>query len=258
MSTSRVTASAAIVPKGGRTDEECEDAAQLGRLPYPWGIQQVAAPFRVAVADGATESLLGGRWASILCKHFCEGNLGTGLEGAIASARAEWEHELGQLRRSRGAQGLSWLEEGALARGTFATIVGVEVADGLARAWAVGDSCLFVRRGRQQRSSFPVESAANLTSRPELVRAEQANGPGDSASIRQWEGSLESGDVLYLVTDAVAGWVLATGETGADPFPTLDRSVEHGPTGLAAWTRQVRRDRLITDDDCTIVRLALD
>lgn len=257
MNVCRVTASAAMIPKGGRTDEECEDAAQLGRLPYPWPTQQVVAPFRIAVADGATESLLGGKWASTLCKHFCEGDQGAGLQEPIASARTDWEDQLRVLHQSRGAQGLSWIEEGALARGTFATIIGVEVVGGSARAWAVGDSCLLIRRSHHRLFSFPVESAADLTSHPELVRAEGASGAGDLAAIHQWEGPLESGDVLYLVTDAVAGWALATSESGVDPFSTLDQSMQHGPSGLSAWLGQGRRDSLIKDDDCTIVRLAV-
>ncbi|WP_426571343.1 hypothetical protein [Aquihabitans sp. McL0605] len=246
-----------MAPKSGRADDECEDAAQAAMLRAPWPEQELEIPVRVAIADGATESLLGGQWAGLLCHHFCADPVGAGLSDALAAARRGWPQHLVDFRRRHGEDGLSWLEEGALARGTFATVVGMELVEGSVRAWAVGDSCLLVRRGPRLRASFPVTSAQELSSFPDLVRAEGAIDLSDLPTLNTWEGRVEAGDVLYLVTDAVAGWALATREAGEDPLGALDRSVDGGRAGMSAWLERERRDGRMKDDDSTIVRVAV-
>jgi hypothetical protein len=135
------------VPKRGSSLEEYEDAAWVGPAGDGSGeIQQQS--LTVAVADGASESLLAGHWARRLVGVFGRATAATrgkrGFMTAYREAASGWDQEVFQYiaeREKRDAP-IQWYEEPGLAKGAYATILAVRFScgqDGQPPTWeAVG------------------------------------------------------------------------------------------------------------------------
>ncbi len=142
------------VPKRGNMPEEYEDAFWIGPDGDNDG-ELDGSVLRMALADGASESLLASRWANLLVA--CFGTIATaastpaGFLNAYESAASKWDEELAAYKAERDSRGapIQWFEEPGLAKGAYATILAVEFrhgAEGEPSAWTascLGDSCLF-------------------------------------------------------------------------------------------------------------------
>lgn len=224
-------------PKAGNSWEEFEDAfacnASLGRF---------------AIADGASESMFAGEWASELCESFVadatdDGKMGPWLE----AARVRWQARIGE-------QPEVWHVAEKLRDGSFATFLGVTVelgeTSGRWRAIAVGDSCVFLVRGGRLACAFPVDRAASFGTRPQLIGS---HGEG-RIRVAAAHGDLADGDVLLLMTDALAEWFLTGHEGGGTPWRELCALSE---STFADWTNARRKERRLKNDDVTIVTIEL-
>jgi hypothetical protein len=90
------------------------------------------------------------------------------------------------------------------------------------QAVAVGDTCLFHTRGAALLRAFPLENSQQFSNAPKLVGARtSAEEVLDRCHV--WpDGSGQSGDRLWLMTDALAQWCLAEHEAGGNPWAELD------------------------------------
>lgn len=134
------------------------------------------------------------------------------------------------------------------------------VASGHWRALAIGDTCLFHVRGGELVEVGPLQSSDEFDSRPVLLAS---RGPqqlaGSDTHVRMLGGAWRSGDTFYLVTDALAKWMLQQQETGDSPWQAL---IE-----LGTDAEEVPFDRLVADlrssgalhnDDSTLLRVEVD
>src|SRR6266487_5695625 len=108
------------VPKRGSSLQEYEDAAWVGPDGNGSGEMQQRS-LKVAVADGASESLLAGRWARRLVEIFGKARSATrtraGFIAAYHDAVSGWDQEVLKYtaeREERGAP-IQWYEEPGLA-----------------------------------------------------------------------------------------------------------------------------------------------
>ena len=113
-----------------------------------------------------TESAFAGEWARRLVERFVEG--GADWSAWLADARARW------LDGVVLPEPKPWFVEEGLARGAFATFLGIRLIGRSAEAVAVGDSCLFLIRDDDLRRAFPLNDPAAFDNTPPLIGSRAA------------------------------------------------------------------------------------
>jgi hypothetical protein len=240
-------------PKAGNADDEYEDAFYSAKRPGS------AARIALAIADGATESLLSRQWANLLVKRFVrQWQRPENLEYWLANTWRAWQREKREYirRRERAGKPIQWYEEPGLQAGAFAALLGVVLTrapQGLAwRAVALGDCCLVQVRDNVMGRAFPIENADAFHNRPFLLGSHPARNAAEH--FRFAEGTLARGDRMYLMTDALAAWFLRAHEQGAQPWQELDAFC--AAEAFAAWLTEKRAAHAMRNDDVTLMRLA--
>ncbi len=247
-------------PKAGNSEAEYEDAFSV-------------APSVIAIADGATESSFAGLWARALVSGATSGTM---PERDDADHVAAWTNPLQEAWRSQVPwDRLPWYAEEKTRQGAFATLLVLtlsspplckeKVSDVTSeasvkpeeetawRAMAIGDSCLFQVCGEDLVASFPLERADQFDSRPILLSANPANNGAVWSRIHTCTGRMGSGDVLFLMTDALAKWFLAEYESGNKPWQEL-LCLTTQEEFLAKIT-SLRENHAMRNDDVTLVTL---
>lgn len=254
-------------PKRGASIAEYEDAKFVGSDGKAEGeISQW--PLRAIIADGATESLLAGRWARHLVTTFgsscADITTADGFSTAYGDSVAGWTQELHQYKeeRARRDSPIQWYEEPKLARGAHSTLLAVELRDGAegrSPVWAaaaVGDACVFHVREEQLLRSFPMARAEDFSNQTALLNS---HGTPQTAlrrhlatDARDWQAE----DQFYLATDALAAWCLQTTAEGGRPWEVLrDLDTADANGSFSDLVDGLRADRALRDDDTTLIRI---
>jgi serine/threonine protein phosphatase PrpC len=228
------------LPKHGNADAEYEDA---------WAVD--AAAGRFAVADGASETSFAARWAQLLTEGFIAAPRPAALSDWLADQRRLWLDEVNALE-------LPWYAEIKREQGAFATFLGLGVRAPTAkrrggwRAAAVGDSCLMQVRDGRCIHTFPVQKSAEFGNQPRLIGSRGADAKPDLG-----RGTLEAGDRLLLMTDALAQWYLQTHEAGGDPWEAvaLVLADEKPQSAFADWIAWLRDRDDLRNDDVTLLAI---
>lgn len=251
----RIRVEAAWVQKEGNKPSENEDASAPEHTTLFEG-----TTLPVAVADGATESLFSGLWARLLVRAFTHTPFPDAdrLLAALPDLQRQWDADV------RGKD-LPWYAQEKLHEGAFATLLGLSLSEaegspGQAtwHALAVGDSCLFQVRKEQVLRSFPLERAEAFGSAPFLIATHRARNAGVANQVRTATGELHAGDTLLLMTDALACWFLSEHERGQAPWRALPGPEEEAlQEAFQAFVGDLRRRKVIRNDDCTLLRLHL-
>jgi len=233
------------IAKAGNTAAECEDA-------YAWASDDFADYF--SVSDGATESSFSREWAKELVHDFVDRSISThsivnpsNLNDWLLPLQRNWANWLA-------SQNLVWFAKRKAEQGTFATLIGLIIQQDLQwEAFAVGDSCLFVVRDGNLKHSFPLTKSNELGYRPYLIGTlRQTELP---AVARHLTDIAQQGDRLYVVTDALAGWILASLEDRQNPWVQLDQILSH--SAFSAWVEILRDRREIVNDDTTLLHIEI-
>ncbi len=226
------------LPKRGNTEDEYEDA---------WAADPARGRF--AVADGASETLFAGRWAQLLTEAFLGAEHPWDVAEWLSGPRRQWAAEVMGLE-------LPWYAEMKREQGAFATLLGVGVRrpspdrPGRWRAVAVGDSCLIRVRKGGGLSSFPMQKSTDFGNQPHLIGSR-----GGVLKVEQGAGSLQPGDRLLLMTDALAQWFLHAHEAGGRPAEdvALLLSAAEPDDAFAAWIEEMRGRDDLRNDDVTLI-----
>lgn len=231
------------LPKAGNTDTEYEDAAACSRR------RTTRAPFRCAVADGATEAPNSGLWARLVVDAHLHGGFdGSRREATIRALQAQWESTTSQPVRT-------WYEEEMSERGAFSAFVGLTFRKSRSgchwRAAAIGDCCLFHIRQERLLQSFPMTCAEAFDSRPHLLPSRPQFLERALSRFVECEGTWRAGDSFILASDALAAWLLSG---GANPGRRLQDALQlQNSHTFASWIQDARqgnsgRSRLRNDD----------
>jgi hypothetical protein len=225
---------------------------------------------RIAVADGASESLLAGRWARRLVGTFgtTEGSAKNGSDFATAYREAiqTWNDDIAGYAEERAERGtpVQWYEEPGIAKGAHATIVVAELRDGqngqppTFEAAAVGDSCVFQVRNEALYARFPLDDSASFSYQPPLLSSQGTEDDILRRNIKLYADVLESGDSLYFATDALAAWFLRAEEAGGQPWaPLRDLGDSASEIEFSGWVEDRRDSGDMHDDDTTLVRIEI-
>lgn len=249
------------VQKAGNAEEEYEDAycpAENGR--------REGAQLRFAVADGASEGMLSGGWAKILVELHCQFDWTAGsIEQFLERAYGDWKTFTSEYLHGRETRQspVQWYEEPGFEEGAFSTLLGLTLTEaskdrpGEWTACAVGDSCLFHVKGNALVKNFPVEQSADFNNRPVLLASNPGRNGQVGGAFRRESGTFESGDVFYLMTDALARWALRENEEGRNPWAVLRSYGTRDTKAFGAWVTALRKDRELRNDDVTVLRIDL-
>jgi hypothetical protein len=254
------------VPKRGSSPQEYEDAVWVGPDGDGSG-ERRASSLTMAIADGASESLLAGRWARRLVGVFGTNRATRTRPAFIATYRTAvggWDDEVNEyvMQREERDHPIQWYEEPGLAKGAHATILAVEFRDGRSgrvptwSASAIGDSCLFQVRDELLYASFPMSDATSFTYQPPLLGSRGADESVLRRHVKVTTRDWERGDSFYLMTDALAAWFLRLNECGGRPWePLRDMDTLDAALDFEGWVEE-RRDRdQMNNDDTTLVRV---
>ncbi|MFI9462629.1 hypothetical protein [Streptomyces xiamenensis] len=256
--------------KDGSTVSECEDALHI--RPESGPDEPVTHALCAAVADGASESLLAGRWARVLVEHTAEiGALhpetfrdpGSFAGELVHRAVTPWADLITQYTEQRTAQGrpVQWYEQPGLDKGAFATLAAVRLTpspDAFAWHWravALGDSCLFHLDNDGVRSSFPLTDSSGFGLTPQLLGSRNNDVALIADRLQYAEGQLYSGQRLLLATDALAAWVMRARENHISPWRELGEVTDQGPEKFSRWVGEQRMRKLMRNDDVALLRI---
>ena len=231
--------------KAGNTPDEYEDAF------WPEQAEKVAEAFRVAVADGATETSFSRQWAELLVRAYCANEAMHRDLGWILP----WIQKVWCRRVS--AKPLPWYAEAKLQFGAYSSLIGLTIwgkrlESGTARwkAIAVGDSCLFQVRDNRLIIAWPLRRSDQFNNRPLLISSRPENNAYLAEQIARLSGDWESGDLFYLMTDALACWFLRTLEQGYVPGEVIP---DFGNQTFSDWIADLRASKQMRNDDVTLV-----
>ncbi len=228
-------------PKRGLSPDEIEDVV--------WGDGQSGC---FAVADGATQTLFAGRWATLLTERFV-------ADPIFPSSPGEWADWLKPIRqqwwREIADVSLPWYAEHKLPEGAGATLIGLCLRpDHTWQALAVGDACLFHWRGDQLFRSFPISDPTAFHNRPQLV---SSHAPSAERPPQDADGLWQPGDRFLMMTDAAAQWFLAETTAQREPWPTVNRilDIHDSPPEQLEEIERLRDSLALRDDDVTLVMI---
>jgi hypothetical protein len=251
----RISAQAFHAPKAGNQESEYEDAL-CPEVPL---IGEKGSVFRFAVGDGATETSFARIWAKQLVRAFCKGKLeGDEFPLSMRSLRERWLKFVSK-------KAMPWYMEEKVRSGAFAAVVGLALHDstegdeeGMWRALAIGDCCVFQVRRRKLVTSFPIQSSCQFNSSPLLLSSRGALDQDDSQAILTMCGTWRKGDAFYLMSDAVACWFLTQVEKGRVPSRELQDLSPNKGEDFDSWLASLREHKAIRNDDVTVLRIEIE
>ncbi|AWT52255.1 protein phosphatase 2C domain-containing protein [Mycolicibacterium smegmatis] len=252
------------LPKAGATDAEYEDASansvsDQGSVDLTPEVDDV----RIAVADGATESLLSGNWARALSQRVVTEQVShRRWADSIKLAIEDWPAQLDAYRAERDSRNkpIAWYEEPGLARGAEATLIALRLRnareDGNAYWWsmAVGDATLFQIRGDSCLRTFPMKRSESFNTAPDLIRSLDHESTF-KIRLRKTSGAWQPEDLFFLCTDALAAWFLERREHREKPWEVWRDFGSDDCITFERWVDEERGNGRLKNDDVTLVRM---
>ena len=239
------------LPKHGSSAEEYEDAYSPKDK-----INQDKKVFRCAVADGATETSFSNIWAQLLADAYVEEDLN------IEQLAKIWKQKTTKADQT-------WYVEEKLAGGAFAALVGLTIRaskdkrekSGTWQAQAAGDSCLFQVRNKELITCYPMKKWTQFNSNPELLSSNTKNNTDEVTETLSTtiEEEWRSGDVFYLMTDAIACWFLRRHDDTEDATDAIATITSQDTLFNLANTERRHKDddgrAWMRNDDVTLMRI---
>ncbi len=232
-------------PKLGNKTEEYEDAFAIN-----------PGRGKLAVADGASDSIFSGLWARSLVNSYVESDLSITtddfMENLVSAARAKWHTDIEWDK-------LKLFVKNKAINGSFSTLLLVESLGDRTfrkvRVLSVGDSCILLENGGSI-SSFPLEKHEDFNITPKLVWS----GYGSPFSREyRWEKppfltaeyEIAESDTMIIATDAVSKWLLQF-------YPSSWEKVSDGTSNLRQMFESEVKEGRMRNDDLTLVKVVID
>lgn len=241
--------------KRGNRVQEFEDA-----YAFVQGSDWLENDFRIAIADGATESSFASEWAKLLVRSYRDQAFAD-----IEDLRKRVEILSQRWRQVVNRHNLPWFAEEKARRGAFSAFLGLELyktttnSIGSWRAVAVGDSCLFHLRNGILLQSFPFDLSEQFSSTPVLISSNQSMNIDVWSRVQFCEGDWQIGDEFILATDALSSWLLSQHEQGQQPWIEICELLLRKPKeSFQQWIDEKRALTMRNDDTTCIVILVED
>jgi serine/threonine protein phosphatase PrpC len=252
--------------KRGNTPDENQDAywpilAPLKDYNAERSYEHRGSHLTIAVADGATEGILGEIWSRMIVRSAGRLFPRLDLKSILNNSYRAWQRYLQwKSRDGRSVTSLpKWLEEPAIEQGTFSTLIAFNISEN--QNWtaiAVGDSCLFQIREERMILSWPIQNSDEFSKRPYLLSTAESWNQEISNNSRQAHGYWQSDDKFFLMSDALACWFLRKCEQDEKPWITLLNLGTEEVDGTFDLEVERWRDLdQMRNDDVTLIRLEI-
>jgi len=222
---------------------------------YPLSVEDALAISEdgtiIAISDGASESFDSQSWARILTDSYV----------ANPNVNGEWlEKAIQRYKELRDPSQLSWSQQAAYERGSFATLLGLRAhTDGQVSCLSVGDCLAIFVHTSAHHTSWRYSWAREFQERPMLLSTQ--------AGLNEFvcQSDFDSRHITWLIreplshvllmSDALAEWCLRSEEEG---IPARSRlSAIRSQEELASLVDHERARRNMRVDDVTLINLGV-
>jgi len=204
----------------------------------------------IAVCDGASQSYDSAAWAELLCRAFIEDHW---VDKAWIS------HAAADYNSRYALSDLPWMKQAAFERGSFSTLLGIEVLhDARLRVTAFGDSLLVISDRDRFVESFPYQDAENFDTDPQLISTSPVfnaylTDEFIQTHIRYFDLRCCEEPIIFLMTDAFGRWVLER----KDNPETWQMLLSLDQSGFARLIHEERSSRRMRKDDTTLLLIGI-
>ena len=234
-------------PKPGSRAEQCEDAFAYS-----------SSSSAVAVCDGAGTAFESRRWARLLADGFVAnpplGWADDNLLSWVDSLAAQWSQSIPWKE-------LNLFQEQKAQSGSAATLIGLKLAapsrqatTGTWECLAVGDSCLFQVSDGHLVKALPLTRSADFDVHPPLLSTQRNVNVRSIGQLVADDGTWQTGDRFFLLTDAIAQWFLRECERGEAPWDFLGSL---GDEPFITFVRDAQAQGLMRSDDVTVFMIGV-
>ena len=216
----------------------------------------------VAISDGASEGFMSRLWSKVLTICYVnwdttEVNIPEYIDFCIEIYEIQKQKYL--KKREMENKPLKWFEENLMAKGSFATLLGLSFVDsktkgGHWKSYSIGDSCLIQLR-ENIITIFPKMNSNSFTNNPNLISTNPNYNKNIQPQIKT--GEWRNGDTFYLMTDAIANWFHQEIEQKRKPWTIIDQFIENNKQGLNQFIAYLREAKKLKNDDVTIARVQI-
>lgn len=240
-------------PKAGYDASEYEDAYSVGEI-------SDNGPLRLAVADGATGATFSALWADLLATDYTSGRLTTEtIPTRVPYLARDWAKRVQ-------SHPLPWYAQAKVSNeGSHAALLGVTLspATGTYQAMVIGDCIFFHLRPTETGSenyrlirSFPYARWTDFNGNPVLIGTKPTTQTNINSHTVVQSGTVQAGDVLYLMSDALGAWFLREIEKERSPWLWLaPLDLPNGDATLTTMVRDLRDNKRLKNDDVTVIRV---
>jgi len=205
-----------------------------------------------ALSDGASVSFDSASWSRILVRRYARRPEFTTrwLNAAIAEFRKLYDRD-----------NLTWVQQAAFDKGSFASLLGVRIVDGgrLIQVFSIGDSLAVLCDGDRIAATFPFAAASEFTRSPQLLctnplqNAFLEKADADDDLTADWSFAGLERPALLCMTDALGHWLLSQRDRGRSPIGVL-RKLKTAKT-FARFVDEERAAGRMKRDDTTLLAL---
>ncbi|WP_335591664.1 hypothetical protein [Hyphomonas oceanitis] len=194
-----------------------------------------------AVSDGASESFASRRWSRILVSCFLRKADIT--QQTLIKAIAKYESGFDRPN-------MSWSAQASYDRGSYATMLGVQIFDDGASILGIGDSLAVLADGSSIKATFPYVSANQFHANPLLLSTipDRNEGVLEEEITTFWSFAGLEQPIVYAMTDALGAWLLADGHQRLSQIQRLTSQHDFDQLVLSA-----RADATMRTDDTTLI-----
>lgn len=230
-------------PKLGLADSDWEDGAAYSLKRR-----------RFAVADGASAGNRSREWAFTLVREFVRN--GPTMIGGLEDREVESRRWLRSIQKSfepdehefPESTMPTWIQNASRERGAFSTLLGGSIDATHLNAVSIGDCCLFLVGARNRPQTFPLTSAKDFGSTPDLV-ASSTEYPLPELKVLSID--IATTDMVYVASDALSAWLVD--RLGQDEvWHQLQNITSAAFRELCDKERAAKR---MTNDDVTLLRI---
>lgn len=214
-------------------------------------VARIAGNGVFVLCDGASESYNSRLWAQILANGYA----------GIGNMTAQWlKDRIAEYDKGINAADLGWAARAAADRGSFATLLAVELGQEHCQICAVGDSVAFLLNDDGIVDTYYYEDAGNFAGTPRLLASIYAlnrirNGSNILDDVFCGTFDLRQVSHILLATDALALWIMERRDNDFASIKQLLAIDGHDFRALAEKERKARRMRV---DDTTMIRIHIE
>ena len=207
----------------------------------------------VALSDGASESYNSRIWAGILCQLVVSDKI---PDHSMVLKAIDQYHQYDK----HAPENLSWSQEGAFKRGSFATLLAIKHTTDkqTCHVFAAGDSVVVFCDDRNPVKRFPLAKAEEFDANPELLSTRDGDNDFlDSPSFKKnhWLSQpVSNNTIALLMTDALGQWCYRSIEEERDEWHFLLDVTDK--TEFRSFVLKARAEKRMKIDDTTLIRLS--